>query len=58
MFDGPTGVVKIEVVKALAYFFFGSEKLRIRIVMAEFSEKERITKIIGVPSAERVSLFN
>jgi ATP-dependent Clp protease ATP-binding subunit ClpA len=47
MFCGPTGVGKTEVVKALSFFFYGSEEKMVRIDMGEYSEKEYVSKLIG-----------
>lgn len=49
MFCGPTGVGKTEVCKALAYHWFGAETSLLRIDMAEYSDKESSSKLIGVP---------
>jgi ATP-dependent Clp protease ATP-binding subunit ClpA len=49
LFCGPTGTGKTEVSKALSFFFFGSEESMVRIDMAEYSLKESVTKMIGVP---------
>jgi ATP-dependent Clp protease ATP-binding subunit ClpC len=47
LFCGPTGVGKTEVVKALSFFFFGSEESMVRLDMGEYSERESTTKLIG-----------
>ncbi len=46
---GPSGTGKTELVKALAYLLFGSEKELIRFDMSEFMEKHSISKLIGSP---------
>jgi len=50
LFCGPTGTGKTEVAKALSYYFFQSEESLVRIDMAEYSLKESLTKMIGVPA--------
>lgn len=49
LFCGPTGVGKTEIVKALAYTIFGSEKHILRFDMSEFMEKHSISRLIGSP---------
>nr|YP_010444333.1 Clp protease ATP binding subunit [Fibrocapsa japonica]UTE95219.1 Clp protease ATP binding subunit [Fibrocapsa japonica] len=49
LFCGPTGVGKTELAKALASYFFGSEKLMIRFDMSEYMEKHTVAKLIGSP---------
>jgi ATP-dependent Clp protease ATP-binding subunit ClpC len=49
LFCGPTGVGKTELTKALAGYFFGSEKQMIRFDMSEFMERHTIAKLIGSP---------
>ena len=49
IFAGPTGVGKTELVKALAYFFFGSEKSMVRLDMSEYMERHNVSKLIGSP---------
>src|SRR2546421_5568835 len=49
IFLGPTGVGKTEVARALAGFFFGDEKLMIRIDMSEYMEKHSVSRLIGAP---------
>lgn len=49
LFCGPTGVGKTEIVKALAYTMFGSEKAIVRFDMSEFMEKHSISRLIGSP---------
>ena len=44
---GPTGVGKTELSKALAEAVFGSEVALIRGDMADYMEKERVSKLIG-----------
>jgi len=50
LFLGPTGVGKTETSKALAEFYFGSEKRMIRLDMSEFQEVKDISRLIGSPS--------
>ncbi len=47
LFLGPTGVGKTETSKALAQFYFGSEKLMIRMDMSEFQDIKDIPRLIG-----------
>ena len=49
MFNGPTGVGKTAVVKALAELRFGSKDNIIRIDCSEYSESHSISKLIGSP---------
>jgi ATP-dependent Clp protease ATP-binding subunit ClpC len=49
LFCGPTGVGKTELTKALAGYFFGSEKQMIRFDMSEFMERHTVAKLIGSP---------
>lgn len=50
LFLGPTGVGKTETSKALAEFYFGSEKRMIRLDMSEFQEAKDVSRLIGSPS--------
>jgi len=47
LFLGPTGVGKTETAKALAQFYFGSEKRMIRLDMSEFQDIKDIPRLIG-----------
>ncbi len=47
LFLGPTGVGKTETCKALAHFYFGSEKNIIRLDMSEFQNINDIRRLIG-----------
>ncbi len=47
--DGPTGVGKTELTKALAEFLFDTEDAMIRIDMSEFMEKHSVARLIGAP---------
>lgn len=47
LFMGPTGVGKTETSKALAHFYFGSEKKIIRMDMSEFQDTKDIPRLIG-----------
>ncbi|HEY8963167.1 MAG TPA: ATP-dependent Clp protease ATP-binding subunit [Alphaproteobacteria bacterium] len=49
MFNGPTGVGKTELVKALAEFLYKDEHAMTRIDMSEFMEKVAVNKLIGAP---------
>ena len=49
VFLGPTGVVKTELVRALAEFMFGSEDTLIRLDMSEFMEKHAVARLVGAP---------
>ncbi|XP_027364575.1 chaperone protein ClpC, chloroplastic-like [Abrus precatorius] len=49
IFSGPTGVGKSELAKALAAYYFGSEKAMIRLDMSEFMERHTVSKLIGSP---------
>jgi len=51
LFLGPTGVGKTETCKALAHFYFGSEKKIIRLDMSEFQSIEDIKRLIGSEKA-------
>jgi ATP-dependent Clp protease ATP-binding subunit ClpC len=55
LFLGPTGVGKTETSKALAEFYFGSEKKMIRLDMSEFQEIRDIPRLIG--SREELGLL-
>jgi ATP-dependent Clp protease ATP-binding subunit ClpC len=52
LFLGPTGVGKTETSKALAEFYFGSEKNMIRLDMSEFQEIKDISRLMGSQSGE------
>ena len=49
IFSGPTGVVKTELTKSLASYFFVSEEAMIRLDMSEFMERHTVSKLIGSP---------
>ena len=49
IFVGPTGVVKTELVKALAEAMFAKEDALIRIDMSELMEAHTVSKMIGSP---------
>ena len=49
MFNGPTGVGKTEIVKALAQFLYKDEFAVTRIDMSEYMEKVAVNKMIGAP---------
>lgn len=52
LFLGPTGVGKTETSKALAEFYFGSEKRMIRLDMSEFQQVKDIPRLIGSSGEE------
>ncbi|KAK8615118.1 hypothetical protein V6N13_068903 [Hibiscus sabdariffa] len=47
VFYGPTGVGKLELAKALAANYFGSEEAVIQLDMREFMESHTLSKLIG-----------
>jgi len=47
--QGPTGVGKTELSKALAELLFDDEKMMVRIDMAEYQEKHTVARLIGAP---------
>ncbi len=49
LFLGPTGVGKTYLVKQLAEYLFGDERMMIRIDMSEFMEKHTVSRLIGSP---------
>ncbi len=49
MFLGPTGVGKTELARALAEFLFDDERAMVRIDMAEYMEKNAVSRLIGAP---------
>jgi len=55
LFLGPTGVGKTETAKALAHFYFNSEKRMIRLDMSEFQSTKDISRLIG--SIDRIGLL-
>ncbi len=48
-FDGPTGVGKTELAKALAEYLFGSRERLIRIDMGEYGSADAVQRLIGTP---------
>jgi ATP-dependent Clp protease ATP-binding subunit ClpC len=52
LFLGPTGVGKTETAKAMAEFYFGSEKRMIRLDMSEFQNLSDIPRLIGSTEME------
>ena len=49
LFLGPTGVGKTYLVKNLAEYLFGDERMMIRLDMSEFMEKHTVSRLIGSP---------
>ena len=49
LFLGPTGVVKTEVARTLAYELFDDEKHIIRIDMSEYMESHSVSRLVGAP---------
>ena len=49
LFLGPTGVGKTHLVKQLAEYLFGDERLMVRLDMSEFMEKHTVSRLIGSP---------
>ena len=49
LFQGPTGVGKTELARALAEFMFDDEKAMVRIDMSEYMEKFAVSRLVGAP---------
>ncbi|MBI2414934.1 ATP-dependent Clp protease ATP-binding subunit [candidate division WWE3 bacterium] len=49
LFVGTTGVGKTETAKALAAYYFGSEKVMIRMDMSEYQQQDSLSRLIGAP---------
>ncbi len=47
--EGPAGVGKTELAKALAEFMFGSEEALVKIDMSEFMERHNVSRLVGAP---------
>jgi len=53
LFVGPTGVGKTELARALAEFFFGSERRLLRFDMSEFADYNSFEMLVGSPRSAR-----
>ena len=49
LFQGPTGVGKTELTKALAALLFDDDTAMVRIDMSEYMEKHSVARLIGAP---------
>lgn len=49
MFQGPSGVGKTEIAKALAFFLYDDEDALLRFDMSEYMEKHSVARLIGAP---------
>jgi len=49
LFQGPTGVGKTELARALAEFLFDDDKAMVRIDMSEYMEKFAVSRLVGAP---------
>ena len=49
LFQGPTGVGKTELARALAEFMFDDDKAMVRIDMSEYMEKFAVSRLVGAP---------
>jgi ATP-dependent Clp protease ATP-binding subunit ClpB len=49
LFQGPTGVGKTELARALAEYLFDDDKAMVRIDMSEYMEKFAVSRLIGAP---------
>src|SRR2546425_811070 len=49
VFNGPTGVGKTELARALAQFLFADANALIRVDMSEYMEKFSVSRLIGAP---------
>lgn len=49
IFAGPTGVGKSTMARALASYFFGSEKRMVSFDMGEFQEMHTLARLVGAP---------
>ena len=47
--QGPTGVGKTELAKALSEFLFDDESAMVRIDMSEYGEKHSVARLVGAP---------
>jgi ATP-dependent Clp protease ATP-binding subunit ClpB len=49
LFQGPTGVGKTELARALAEFLFDDDKAMVRLDMSEYMEKFAVSRLVGAP---------
>jgi len=49
VFSGPTGVGKTELAKAVAEYYYGSEKSMVRLDMSEYMEAHTVARLVGPP---------
>jgi len=49
VFAGPTGVGKTETARALAAYFFGSERRMVSFDMSDFREPHTVARLVGAP---------
>ncbi len=49
LFQGPTGVGKTEMAKALAKFLFGTEDALVKFDMGEYAQEHTVSRLLGAP---------
>jgi len=49
VFAGPTGVGKTELAKAVAEYYYGSERAMVRLDMSEYMEAHTVARLVGPP---------